>query len=132
MSHDRQVPNAEESDCERDQGNGYGKGSFLSARAFEQLERNKPGSEKTKEDAWNEDVKDEEVGRYQGNHEGPPLALLNGFRGLGPSGDADAAAVGYAQYETFAAGKGSFNFRLACTDDALQVAAKVFFRGASS
>src|SRR5271155_1947572 len=99
MSHDRQIPHAEQSYCEWHQGYGYGKRGFLGARAFEKLERDEPGGEKTKQDAGNEDVKDEEVGSDQGNHDGPPLALLNGFRGLRPSRDADAAPVRHTQDE---------------------------------
>ena len=85
MPHDRQIPNAEECRGKREQGDCHCEGGFLSTGAFEELERDEPRGEEAEKYARDEDVKDEEVGGDQGNHERPPLGLLNGFHGLSSS-----------------------------------------------
>jgi hypothetical protein len=103
-------------------------GSFLGAGAFEELEGDKPGSEKTEENAGDEDVKDQEEGCDEGNHAGLLLRLLDGFGGRLASRDTDAAAVGNAEDVTVAAGDGGFDLLLVRAEDALEVAAEIFFR----
>jgi len=42
VAHYREVPDAEESDGEWEQGDGHGEGGFLGAGAFEELEQDGP------------------------------------------------------------------------------------------
>jgi hypothetical protein len=72
MPHEGQIPNAEESCGEWEQGNGDGEGSFLGAGAFEEFERDEPGAEEAEKYTGDEDVEDEEAGSNEGNHERPP------------------------------------------------------------
>ena len=131
VPHDWQIPNAEESRGEGKKGDGDGEGGFLRAGAFEELEGYEPGAEEAEKYAGDEDVENEKAGGNEGNHERPPAALVCGFGWLDSPGDADAAAVGDAQDVAFTAGEGLFDPRLAGADDALEVAAEVFFRRAA-